>query len=41
LLRSKILGPLCKHMHEGEQGSDKKIRVHVAISIIKLIRVLP
>lgn len=42
ILRYKILAPLRKHMHDhGEEGSEKKVRVHVAISIVKLIRVQP
>ena len=40
LLKVRILAPLRRHMHDiGEDGSDKKIRVNVAISIVKLIRV--
>lgn len=44
-LRRKILAPLRKHMldvaAENSQDKEKKVRIHVAIAIVKLIRVLP
>jgi len=43
-LRRKILQPLRKHMLDVAQegkNEERKVRLHVAIAIVKLIRVLP